>query len=312
MHSPHCSVMMAMPGLATGRCCGQYHLDSAVALYNSINIHISRQRCILRAMHHLILFLLAIYGLLLSCVAAAEDAELAAVFTGAGGEGTIIIAYLNGNSAFVHNDARSRHRFPVASTFKILNTLIALEEGVIADGEEIKWDGVSRDSAAWNQNQTLDSAFRTSCVWCFQVFARKVGAARYEKYLAAIAYGELKKPFAENSFWLDGSLQASAVEQIDILKRIYRRSLPFHDTSYQVLRRIMLVEATPRYSIHAKTGWGTNVDPSVGWYVGYVETAEETWLFALNMEVRTAGELPLRQKITQGALCAKGIIACSR
>ena len=55
-----------------------------------------------------------------------------------------------------------------ASTFKIPNTLIALEEGVIKDQfEVIKWDGVVRQYAPWNADQTLATAFSRSCVWCY-------------------------------------------------------------------------------------------------------------------------------------------------
>ena len=49
-------------------------------------------------------------------------------------------------------------------------------------------------------------------------------------------------------------------------------------------------------------------DPGIGWYVGYVETARGTWFFALNLDIRNPGDLPLRQKIAREALRAKGII----
>ncbi|MBX7133824.1 MAG: class D beta-lactamase [Fimbriimonadaceae bacterium] len=246
--------------------------------------------------------------LLVPVIASAEDQELAGLFSQVGVKGTIIIAPLQGAGVFVHDEQRSRQRFPVASTFKILNTLIALEEGAISDGDELRWDGISREIADWNHNQTLESAFRTSCVWCFQDLARKVGATKYESYLSAVAYGELKRPFEETRFWLDGSLKASAAEQVTLLKQIYHRSLPFRNSSYETLRRIMLVEQTAQYSIRAKTGWATSTYPQIGWYVGYVETTKGNWFFALNLDVRTQSELPLRQKITRDALHAKGII----
>ncbi|MGZ4959137.1 MAG: penicillin-binding transpeptidase domain-containing protein [Methylomonas sp.] len=70
----------------------------------------------------------------------------------------------------------------------------------------------------------------------------------------------------------------------------------------------MLVEQSPQYSIRTKTGWATSTYPQIGWYVGYVETIKGIWLFALNLDVKTQSELPLRQKITREGLRAKGII----
>jgi len=39
-----------------------------------------------------------------------------------------------------------------------------------------------------------------------------------------------------------------------------------------------------------------------------VETGENTWLFALNLDTRTVRDLPLRQQIALNALRAKGIL----
>jgi beta-lactamase class D len=70
----------------------------------------------------------------------------------------------------------------------------------------------------------------------------------------------------------------------------------------------MLVEKTSSYYLWAKSGWATKVKPQVGWYVGYVETPTDVWLFALNIETRNDKELPLRMKLSREALKAKGII----
>lgn len=246
--------------------------------------------------------------LLIPLGAWAEDADIARFFSQAGVVGTMIIAPLQGDEAIVHDDLRSNRRYPAASTFKILNTLIALEEGIFSAGATFKWDGVAREVQDWNRDQTLESAFRVSCVWCFQQLAAKIGAGKYKQYLAAASYGELRVPFDETSFWLTDSLTISATEQIRFLKRIYRQSLPFKASSYETLREIMLVEQDQQHSLRAKTGWAARTDPRVGWYVGYVETTRGTWFFALNLDTRNPGDLPLRQKIAQDALRAKGII----
>ena len=62
----------------------------------------------------------------------AEDAGLARIFQAAGANGTMVIANLDGTRQFVYNDSRATTRLPAASTFKILNSLIALDEGAIS------------------------------------------------------------------------------------------------------------------------------------------------------------------------------------
>jgi beta-lactamase class D len=187
--------------------------------------------------------------------------------------------------------------------------LIAVEEAAIDNADSIiPWDGTQYDIPAWNKDQSLESAFRVSCVWCFQVLARRVGAESYRSYLRKIDYGELSEPFNETTFWLDGSLQISAIEQIQFLQQVYLHTLPFISSTYDTLRRIMLVEQSPDYTIRAKTGWATSTTPTVGWYVGYVETPGDIWFFALNMEIHDKKDLPLRQELVREALLLKEII----
>jgi beta-lactamase class D len=254
-------------------------------------------------------FFITFLVLLWSLSAVAEDQVLAGLFSQHGMNGTIVISSLHNEKTFIYNEHRANQKFSTASTFKILNTLISLEEKAISGKDDVlKWDGHIYDFPDWNHDQTLESAFKISCVWCFQELARRVGAEKYRNYLRESAYGELREPFVETTFWLDGSLKISAIEQVDFLKKVYLRALPFNASSYETLRQIMLVEKTPAYTMWAKTGWATRVKPQVGWYVGYVETPKEVWFFATNIEIRDEKDLPLRQKLTRAALQAKGVI----
>jgi len=253
----------------------------------------------------LITFVILFQGL----PAFAEDQVLAKLFVEKNVEGTIVISSLNTGKTFIHNDSRATQRYSTASTFKILNTLIALEEKTISEKSDIfKWDGKIYSIPSWNQDQTLKSAFNVSCVWCYQMLARRIGPLKYINYIKNSNYGELTEPFKETTFWLDGSLQISAVEQVEFIKKVYQRSLPFNPTSYETLRQIMLLKKNPAYSLWAKSGWATKMKPQVGWYVGYVETLKDTWAFALNIETKSVKDLLLRHKLSQEALKAKGVI----
>ena len=136
-------------------------------------------------MKHLLTLLLT---LCCTLPAHAEDTAIAALFAKAGVAGTLVIESTADDRRFVHDDARAQKPFTPASTFKILNTLIAVEHGAITAEATIPWDGVEREMADWNRDQTLASAFRVSCVWCYQWLARRVGADAYPARLREAGY----------------------------------------------------------------------------------------------------------------------------
>lgn len=253
--------------------------------------------------------LLAIALLCCSALAHAEDATIARLFDASGINGTLLIESAKTGQRFVHNQTRAQQAFTAASTFKVLNTLIALEEGAIAGkGGVFKWDGTPHEIAEWNRDQTLEHAFKVSCVWCYRQLARRVGAEKYPAYIQRAGFGQLHQPFDGTRFWLDGTLSISAEQQVAFLKQVAERQLPFTPHSYDTLQTIMLAEKTPSYRLYGKTGWATHSTPQIGWYVGYVQTAGDLWLFALNLDTRSAADLPLRQQLVKQALRAKGIL----
>ncbi len=253
--------------------------------------------------------ILLVCSLCISFFACAEDAAIKQLFRNVGIDGTIVIESVSTGQRFVHNDPRSKQPYAAASTFKILNTLIALEEGVLSGADSIfHWDGTRYEIADWNQDQTLESAFKVSCVWCYQQLARRVGPLKYPTYIQQSKYGQLQQPFNETEFWLDGSLTISAEQQVAFLRQIVKRKLPFKASSYDTLKKIMLTDETAQYRLYAKTGWAARNTPSVGWYIGYVETSDDIWLFALNLAARDAKDLPLRIQITKDALRIKGAL----
>ncbi len=258
---------------------------------------------------HMGKYFISLFAILLPAFANAEDLAISKLFAQKGVDGTVVISSLKSGQTFIHNDARANQRFSPASTFKVMNTLIAIEEKAIVGKDDVfKWDGHVYDLPNWNRDQTLASAFKVSCVWCYQELARRIGAEKYRAYLKKSDYGELQSHFETTMFWLNGSLQISALEQVSFLKNVVQRHLPFSEAAYETLQQIMLTEKSPAYSLRAKTGWATVVKPQVGWYVGYVETPKDVWFFALNMVIRNEKDLPLRQELVSSALQVKGII----
>ena len=239
----------------------------------------------------------------------AEDNGIAAIFNKYRVEGTIVISSLDGKIKYIHNNKRAYIRYYPASTFKIVHTLIALEEGVIESSSDIiKWDGIDKGWKLWNKDQTLRTAFSLSCIWCYQEFAKKIGSEKYTEYLNDIEYGNKKVGSDVLTFWLKGDLKISAIEQIAILRKIYLEKLPFHEEYFKILKDIMVVDKTPRYTLRAKTGTYKGASEKYGWYVGYIEVGNKVWLFSSNIELEKIGDSKYRKKIVIESLKAKGIL----
>ncbi len=203
--------------------------------------------------------------------------------------GTFAI-YDNGKDAFtVYNLSMYRDsQFLPASTFKIPNSLIALNTGVI-DNENtvIKWDGQIRffpngDSAKdWNRDLTLAEAFKYSSFSHYQQVARMIGKERMQEALDTLGYGN-KKIDTIDRFWVNNTLKISADEQMGFVKYLYFEKLPFNKRSQTIVKKIMLQESTTNYKLSYKTGWGFKENgESIGWMVGWIEENEHPYFFTL-------------------------------
>jgi len=234
----------------------------------------------------------------------ADDSDLRNIFSKTKLNGTIVISSLNGDETYIYNNTRSIKRFIPASTFKIPNTLISLEERVIKDEFEIiKWDGKVRSYTPWNKDQTLQSAISISCVWCYQKFAKEIGNNKYLTYLKKMHYGNEQTGSNVSTFWLNGDIKISAIEQINFLKKLYKNELPFEQKHINITKKILIVKDTKNYTIRAKTGWSGKI----GWYIGYVEVKNKVWFFALNADIKKE-TLQYRKQIVMESLSAKKII----
>jgi len=203
-----------------------------------------------------------------------------------------------------YNPEHCKTRFSPCSTYKIPNSLIGLETGVISDtGFIIKYDSIlhPKDSyhlanepfKYWYQDLSLKRAFKYSCVWYYQELARRVGQERMKKYVNKLNYGNKDISKGVDSFWLCGSMQISINEQIDFLKRMYLHKLNgFSDKNIDAVKEIMLCEVTNDYKLYGKTGTGDCWENKlIGWYVGFVETDSGTKIFAMNIIVNDFGDL---------------------
>ncbi|MEO1294741.1 MAG: class D beta-lactamase [Cyanobacteria bacterium J06636_16] len=244
--------------------------------------------------------------------------DFAQHFQDLGIEGSILIYALQGDGqgpasegdrTYQHNPERNTTPFLPASTFKILNSLIALETGVIANDLAIlTWDGVERSIPAWNRDLNLRIAFNISAVWFYQVLARRVGHERMQQWVAEVGYGNQTIGSTEDidSFWLSGDIRITPEEQVQFLQRLYNNNLPFSERAIATVKDIMIVEQTPDYTIRAKTGWA--LQGNIGWYVGYVEQGENVYFFATNIDIPDEEYLGARLEVTRRSLETLGLL----
>lgn len=102
-----------------------------------------------------------------------------------------------------------------------------------------------------------------------------------------------------DSFWLEGPLKISALEQVKLLTALARRQLPYPQKAQQQACDITVLKQTDACTLHGKTGWATdNIKTPVGWFVGWAETKDNLYVFAMNMDLTGAADLPLRESIT--------------
>lgn len=203
-----------------------------------------------------------------------------------------------------YNPIHCATRFSPCSTFKIANSLIGLQTGVIPDTAfVIKYDSIRHplDSSKlaaepfkhWYQDLSLKRAFRYSCVWYYQELARRVGQEKMLKSITELAYGNQDISSGIDTFWLSGSLQISIDEQVEFLKRFYSNHVSgISIKNIDAVKNIMLYESIPAYRLYGKTGRGLCPNgKTIGWFVGFIETDSGTKIFALNLLVNDAQDL---------------------
>lgn len=197
-----------------------------------------------------------------------------------------------------------------ASTFKIVNSLIGLQTGKIANTKAIfKWDGTTRDVATWNKDLTVDEAFKASCVPCYQQLARNIGKTTMQYWLDTLSYGTKKITTNIDTFWLDNSLKIKPDEQLGLVKKLYFEQLPFNKTTMQAVKNMMIQEQTNNYTLAYKTGWGiSDKNTSIGWVVGWLEVNKHPSFFVLNIEGKPDADIvTIRKNILDKCLksCVK-------
>lgn len=220
---------------------------------------------------------------------------------------TFILLDVSNKKYVRYKERVAGERLSPCSTFKIPNSLIGLETGVIKDADfVIKWDGKQYPFDTWNKDQTLRSAIGESVVWYYRELARRVGETEEQKWVRKIDYGNMDASGGiEKPFWLQSSLTISDSEQIEFLRRLHAGELPFSKRSTDIVLDILRLSEENGTVFRGKTGTAGDRDKGIatlGWFVGSVERNGKVYIFATNIR---GGDNPsgrTARKITEDIL----------
>ena len=206
-------------------------------------------------------------------------------FEAKGVKGTFVVFEPALDRYSICNEARAKQRFLPASTFKIPNAIIGLDEGSITDeNESFHWDGKPKPIPEWERDHTLDSGMKYSVVWMFQEIARRTGKARMREWIDRLDYGNRDISGGIDLFWLQGGLRVSAMEQVEFLHRLAEGRLPATQRAQRLVRQALVIERTRDYTLYGKTGTQPTGPNAIHWWVGWVERkGRPVAYFALNL-----------------------------
>lgn len=192
-------------------------------------------------------------------------------------EGCFVLKLENSNMGISYQEKLAEDRRSPLSTFKVMSSLILLEEEVVENLDQaIPWDGTVYSVESWNGEQTLKSAFENSVVWVYKKLLSNIEDTTIESYLERVNYGN-KDITGGEGFWLDSSLEISLKEQISFLEGVYNNKFDFNQNNIDKIKEMMLLDQTENYKLYGKTGSdddGTNI------FIGYIEVGERVYFFA--------------------------------
>lgn len=257
-------------------------------------------------LRHLLLTLLCLCALPAQAGFTDERPDLEPLFGGT--PGCFVLYDMGADRLLLVNPVRAHTRYIPASTFKLANSLIALETGAVHDIDEvIPYGGQAQPFKAWEKDMPMREAFPVSNVPVYQEIARRVGLPRMQAMLERLDYGNHDAGTMVDRFWLQGPLQISAVEQARFVARLAQGRLPVSAGSQAAVREIARIEARGGDVLYGKTGWVFGAQPQIGWWVGWVEREGRVYGFALNIDMQGEQDIGKRRQIGEAILHKLGL-----
>lgn len=189
-------------------------------------------------------------------------------------------------------------RVTPASTFNIAVSLMGYDSGILRDAHAPSMPfkkGYADWNPSWRAATDPSSWLKNSVVWYAQQVTSRLGAARFQRYVADFNYGnrdvsgDAGKDNGLTLSWISSSLKISPLEQLAFLRSVVKRDLPLTAKAYDMTVSIMPSETLANgWEVHGKTGTAAVVlaDGSddkkhqYGWYVGWATKGQRSIVFA--------------------------------
>ena len=179
-----------------------------------------------------------------------------------------------------------RLRVAPNSTYKIYDALFGLEEGVITpENSFIAWNGETYPFEAWNADQTLQSAMNSSVNWYFESVDEQLGSYLHFQLYSRKLDMETKNISGDfSTYWMESSLKISPIEQVELLTQLQNNNFGFAPENINAVKDSICLSSSDAGTFYGKTGTGRVDGQDVnGWFIGYIETADNTYFFATNI-----------------------------
>ena len=209
----------------------------------------------------------------------------------------------------IYNIDNASTRIPPNSTYKIYDALLGLESGIITpEHSTFTWNGEPYPFHSWEADQDLTSAIHNSVNWYFQAIDSQAGFQSVKTFLQTINYGNQNTGTNLNLYWTDFSLKISPIEQVELLQNFYQNNFHFDRKNIQAVKNALLLSTTSSGSLYGKTGTGrVNGKDVNGWFVGYIESDNNTYYFATNIQAPSNATGSQATEITETILSDFGI-----
>ncbi len=225
------------------------------------------------------------------------DADWSEYFNGL--NGTAVIYDTSNRRYTIYNRNLAVTRSSPCSTFKIISSLIALENGILEPEDSTReWSGEIFWNEDWNKDIDFSEAFRTSCVWYYRQVIDDIGKDMMQKELEKLQYGNCdisdwegrlntnNNNRALTGFWIESSLMISPKEQVEVMERIFGDNSEYSEETQNELKQVMLVSEQEQTDIpiYGKTGMG-KADGIVvdAWFTGFAESTTGNIYFCVRL-----------------------------
>lgn len=197
----------------------------------------------------------------------------------------------------IYNQELALTRRSPCSTFKIISSLVALENGIIEPDHSTRtWSKEVFRNEDWNKDIDFSDAFHASCVWYFREVIDEIGKNTMQEELNNLQYGNCdisdwggelntnnNNP-ALTGFWIESSLLISPKEQVEVMEHIFGDDTNYSEKTREQLKQVMLLAdlKKPNMLIYGKTGMGKSYGIVVdAWFTGFADISEKRMYFCV-------------------------------